>query len=327
MRKRDTPVTDREREFRQIRRLLSDTHIAASADLPPAVNMWSANRFEAWMVYSAPAWFDRAGLNRRLHLWKAGDDTVVGLAIVEGSGREVHAITHPQARKIEPAIYSWVEEHWEPHGDAWVTYAEQGDTHREAVLTGLGYRAAGESEVMYAYDLNSAPAAVALPPGFAIRDATQHTDPVARSRLRWMVFRPEVDPESAPGPVMQEQWSYDPSLDLVVVAPDGELVAFATGWINAQTRISEVEPIGTHPTYLRRGLARAVVCTCFDRLRARGVRWTHIASAAEPAVSNRLYRSLGPVGEQHFVRWEKAGSSSLKPRSQARPWTKVLSQS
>ena len=299
----DTHVTDREREFREVWQLLSDTHRPGSDGAPPAANMWTPNRFESWMLYSAPAWFDRAGLNRCLHLWATKAGQVVGFVIVEGSGRDVHAITHPLHRGIEPRLFSWVEQHWPPERSRWVTYAEAGDEHRERVLAGLGYAPAGEAEILYAYDLERVPDATPLPAGYALRNARQHTDRVARARLRWRVFHPEVEADAIPEPVMHRHWSYDPELDLVVTAPGGDPVAFAVGWINPQTHIGEVEPVGTHPDVQRRGLARAAVTACFARMRERGARWVHIASAAEPAVSNRLYRSLGPVGEQHFVRW------------------------
>jgi GNAT superfamily N-acetyltransferase len=299
----DTNVTDREREFREIWQLLTDTHRAGSDDAPPAANTWTANRFESWMLYSAPVWFDRAGLNRRLHLWKTEDGQLVGFVIVEGAGRDVHAITHPLHRETEPRLFTWVKQHWPAEGSTWVTYAETGDDHRERVLTGLGYAPAGEAEILYAYDLERGPCEAPTPAGYALRDARQHTDRVARARLRWKVFHPGVDAAAVPEPVMHRHWSYDPELDLVVTTPGSEPVAFATGWINPQTHIGEVEPVGTHPDYLRLGLARAAVTACFARMRERGARWAHIASEAEPAVSNRLYRSLGPVGEQHFVRW------------------------
>jgi mycothiol synthase len=301
----DTNVTDRERDFREIRQLLTDTHRAAAPDAPPAPNMWTPNRFESWVLYSAPVWFDRAGLNRRLHLWKTVTGQLIGFAIVEGGGRDVHAITHPRHRDLEPQLFVWVEQRWPAEGKTWITYAEAGDDHREGVLADLGYTPDGEAEILYAYDLERVPHEAPLPASFALHDARQHTDRVARARLRWRVFHPGVEADAVPEPIMHRQRSYDPELDLVVTAPGGEPVAFAVGWIDPETRIGEVEPVGTHPAYLRRGLARAAVTACFARMRERGARWAHIASAAEPAVANRLYRSLGPVGEQHFVRWVK----------------------
>ena len=306
----DAFVTDRNREFREVWRMLAETHRPRPEGEPPAVNAWSANRFEGWVVYSAPDWFNRAALNRKLHLWREDTDNLVGLAIVEGSGRDFHVITHPDHREIEPDILTWVEGHWPSAGGTWITYAEAGDECRETVLAGLGYRAEGESETMHAYDLLQVSGTVTLPEGYAIRDAVVDPDRVARSRLTSLVFHPDRDPDLTPEPVMQEMWSYDPALDLVVVAPDGQRVAFATGSINRVNGLAEVEPVGTHPAYRRLGLARAVVTACLNDLRERGARWAYIASAPEPSPANRFYVSLNPVAQQHFVRWEKATTRS-----------------
>ena len=94
----------------------------------------------------------------------------------------------------------------------------------------------------------------------------------------------------------------------MVRAPEGHIVALAAGFINSRNHIAEIEPVGTHPAYRQRGLAKAMVTEVFRRLRERGVRWVHIASAPEPAASSRLYQSLSPAGQQHFVRWVKRRS-------------------
>ncbi|MGC9523518.1 MAG: GNAT family N-acetyltransferase [Anaerolineae bacterium] len=306
-----TAVTDRDHDFQQVWDLLTETHRPARRQAPPAANYWSFCRFEGWMVFSAPPKGDRAGLTRKLHLWRADAGRLIGLAIVEGNGCDVHVISDPDHREIEREIYTWVEANWSTEENKWVTYAEAGDAHREALLTGLGYRARAEAEYLHVYDLTERSLNPTLPPGFSLSAAAEDGDHLGRERLSWLVFRPGWDPAAMPEPVRQHMPSYDPALDLVVVAPDGELVAFAAGWLNPRTQIAEVEPVGTHPAYRQRGLAKAVVTECFRRLRERGACWVHIASAPEPAVSNRLYQSLGPVGRQRFVRWEREAGPQI----------------
>ena len=189
----DTAVTDRRRDFRQVWDLLTDTHRPAD-DAPPVVNYWSFCRFEGWMVFSAPDWFDRAGLNRKLHLWKTTEDQLVGLAIVEGNGRDFHVISHPDSREVEPTIVRWVERHWPAEGDTWMTYAEAGDTQREAVLTALGYKAEAASETMHTYHLEHVVLTPELPPGFTFSAASEDGDLLGRARLTSLVFHPERDP-------------------------------------------------------------------------------------------------------------------------------------
>ncbi|MBN1249891.1 MAG: GNAT family N-acetyltransferase [Anaerolineae bacterium] len=299
----DTAVTDRKRDFDQIWSLLTETHRPIGEDLLPMVNYWSSCRFESWIVFSAPG--DPSALDRKLHLWRTRDGDLVGLAIVEGLGRDFHVISHPGFVWMEPDIVAWVEQHWPADGKNWVTYAEADDRLRQAALVKLGYRVDALSETMHAYDLERLTLIPELPQGFSFSAASDDGDLMGRSRLVSMVFHPERDPESTPPPATHEKRSYDAALDLVVRGPDRAPVAFAAGFVNATSGIAEVEPVGTHPAYRRRGFALAVVTEVFSRLRDRGVRWVHIASEPEPAVSNRLYHALGPVGQQHFVRWRR----------------------
>ncbi|MCU0523186.1 MAG: GNAT family N-acetyltransferase [Anaerolineae bacterium] len=260
------------------------------------------------MVFSAPQ--APEALDAKLHLWKVDRGDLVGLAIVEGLGRDYHVISHPDFRDIEPEMIAWVENHWHAEGDGWTTYSDADDPYRAAILSGLGYRAEGSSELMHTYDLQALALTPELPPGYRFSAASEDRDLLGRSRLVSLVFHPERDPGDTPPPMAQEKRSYDATLDLVVRAHGGPMVAFAAGFINASNGIAEVEPVGTHPAYRQRGLARAVVTEVFRRLGERGVRWVHIASAPEPVVSNRLYQALGPVGQQRFVRWLREPGAS-----------------
>jgi ribosomal protein S18 acetylase RimI-like enzyme len=67
---------------------------------------------------------------------------------------------------------------------------------------------------------------------------------------------------------------YIPALDLVVTAPDGWLAAFCIGWLDRQglggRPSGQIEPLGVHPDFRRRGLGRAVLLEGLRRLVAHG---------------------------------------------------------
>jgi ribosomal protein S18 acetylase RimI-like enzyme len=63
---------------------------------------------------------------------------------------------------------------------------------------------------------------------------------------------------------------YSVDLDLVVAAPDGELVATCTAWLDLASRSAELEPVGTSPRHRRLGLASAVCLAAMHALAARG---------------------------------------------------------
>lgn len=69
---------------------------------------------------------------------------------------------------------------------------------------------------------------------------------------------------------VQATWLYDRDLDLVVEAPDGELVACCVAWLDPVLGVAEIEPVGVVPTHRRRGLAGALCREVSARVAERG---------------------------------------------------------
>jgi GNAT superfamily N-acetyltransferase len=57
---------------------------------------------------------------------------------------------------------------------------------------------------------------------------------------------------------VRRTWLYDPSLDLVVEAPDGSLAACCIAWFHPASGVAEIEPLGVVPQHRGRGLAGAL---------------------------------------------------------------------
>ena len=93
-------------------------------------------------------------------------------------------------------------------------------------------------------------------------------------------------------------------------SPSGEHVSFCIARIDWANEIADIDPVGTHPDHRRRGLARAVLLTCFSALAERGIRTAYIGSGAEPAAANRLYESLAPSNTHSHRMWSRAGGRS-----------------
>jgi len=86
---------------------------------------------------------------------------------------------------------------------------------------------------------------------------------------------------------------YRQDLDLVAVASDGTFASFCTFRMDPVSRITSLEPMGTHPDYRGLGLARLLI---FEGLR-RAMRYNpalfYIGGAADTPAANRLYDSVG----------------------------------
>jgi mycothiol synthase len=86
---------------------------------------------------------------------------------------------------------------------------------------------------------------------------------------------------------------YRPTLDTVIVAPDGSFAAFALGWLDPLSLSVELEPVGVHPDHQRRGLGRAVCRAALRAAAGMGGREVLIAAESGNPAANGLYASLG----------------------------------
>lgn len=86
---------------------------------------------------------------------------------------------------------------------------------------------------------------------------------------------------------------YDPTLDIVAVAPDGRFASFAMAWVDTALRMSVFEPVGTRHEFHRRGLGRATLLEGLRRLKARGVEIACVNTGADEDGNIAFYKSAG----------------------------------
>jgi GNAT superfamily N-acetyltransferase len=83
---------------------------------------------------------------------------------------------------------------------------------------------------------------------------------------------------------------YRAALDQVIEAADGAYAAFALGWIDVDSHVGELEPVGTHPAHRRKGLAAAVSLAALHALRD----------------ATRVYERIGFESRARHVRFERS---------------------
>jgi len=98
---------------------------------------------------------------------------------------------------------------------------------------------------------------------------------------------------------------YKQDLDLVAVAPDGTFASFCTFRMDPISRITDLEPMGTHPNHRRLGLAKALIFEGFKLAMKYNPTLFYIGGAANTLAANRLYDSVGFT--EKFVEhcWQK----------------------
>ncbi len=98
---------------------------------------------------------------------------------------------------------------------------------------------------------------------------------------------------------------YDPSLDLLVVTPDGTIAAYCTCSVNDQTKIGNTDPIATHPSYQRIGLAHGLLLMGLKLLKERGMMSAHLGTSGENLAMQKTAKSVGFTIEYKTIWFSK----------------------
>jgi len=145
----------------------------------------------------------------------------------------------------------------------------------------------------YARDLSHPIIEYPLPPGFHLRCTLGEIELPALVALHQAAFRTEnMTPEYRLA--IMHAPAYEPDLDFVLVAPDGQLAAFCIcGFEDQEKSIGYTDPIGTHPHYQRQGLGKAIVTAGMLALKSRGAKQVKLGTSSENIAMRRLAESLG----------------------------------
>lgn len=142
-----------------------------------------------------------------------------------------------------------------------------------------------------------------FPDGFIVRTMTQEQDVDKRREIFGRAFNHE-DPREWPSRFAYEELmrapDYAPDNDLVVIAPDGTYAACCLVWPDDANRVGHLEPLGTHPAYRRRGLARALLLEALHRLKRMGAEKMPMTDGFNP-----FYESVGFRKLRSGHMWEK----------------------
>jgi GNAT superfamily N-acetyltransferase len=125
------------------------------------------------------------------------------------------------------------------------------------------------------------------PAGYTLRALGDECELPARSWLSWKAFHPDEPDEKYQGwewyRNVQRVPLYRRDLDLLAVAPHGELAAFCTVWFDDVTRTAVFEPVGTHPAHQKRGLGKALMTEGLRRAQRLGATLATVSSYGKAA--------------------------------------------
>ena len=237
-------------------------------------------------------------------------ENVAGFALRDRGDVIVQTDGHDERRGD---LLSWTEARAVDAGqpELLVTAAEDDDGLR-ALLRSRAYELSGRSGYELVRDVTGEPEAAELPPGFELISLTPAlTDAyIALHRAAW----------SRPGtPSTYERTQHDAVVampdfryDLVPIVrrSDGELAAYCISWWDPRSRSLEIEPLGTHPSHRRRGLARAIVREVMRRAWTLGASYVLVWGTTENPEAKALYESAGMRARRVFRDWRLSFSTA-----------------
>jgi predicted N-acetyltransferase YhbS len=131
-----------------------------------------------------------------------------------------------------------------------------------------------------------------LPEGFVIRSVIGLQEAEAIASTHRAAFGTDYMTTERRLAIMSTS-EYDPSLDLVVVAPDGMIAAYCTCSVNQQKLTGATDPVATHPYCQRMGLTRALLLTGLHLLKKRGMQSAHLATSGDNLAMQNAAESVG----------------------------------
>lgn len=242
-------------------------------------------------------------------VWEDATGEIVGVVHSENeSPGEVWFETHPAHEALNESMLDWAEEKLADRVDglAFCKLYLPIDCSLEAVAAARGYRMLAGKSPWMAYDL-SAIHEGSLPERYAIRSVAEEDDIDKLRRAKALAFGGGYAPSDwAPAAVYRQVRrapDYDPALDLVVVAPDGDYAAFTTIWMDRVNRYGVFEPVGTVQEQQGRGIGRALLAHGLRLMAEQGATRSYMNSG------NPFYRKIGfkdtGLGQRAWIRyWE-----------------------
>jgi GNAT superfamily N-acetyltransferase len=134
-----------------------------------------------------------------------------------------------------------------------------------------------------------------VPDGHIVRELAGIEELPSRSWCSWKAFHPDESDDNYEGWLwyrnIQAAPLYNRDLDMVAVAPDGEIASFCTVWYDEVTRTAYFEPVGSHPDHQRKGLGLGCITEGLRRVKKLGCRRAFIGGHSEAAKA--LYIKAG----------------------------------
>jgi mycothiol synthase len=254
-----------------------------------------------WWLYYPPLEGD---FWDHIHLWDDPDNParLLGWALISPDwvGFDVYVQPELCGSDLARSMYIWAEEQA-------MQFARQRSkpaiqvlwgSHEDDILAGHFRRRGFRVKRGYVHltrDLAGPISPGKVPEGFVVRSCRGEVEVTARARAQYGAFSSLAafaDYEQRFRSFMRSP-VYQPELDILAVAPDGQVGAFCIVWTDPVNKVGLFEPLGTHPHFRRQGLGTAVMLQGLLRLKERGMSRAVVSTPEDNLAGVRLYENVG----------------------------------
>ena len=252
-----------------------------------------------------------------IRIWEDTDNAsiplkkrIIAVANPEDAPFDYYIQSDPTYSFLERRILEWIEANClskkkdSGKSEELRLHTAAGNVARESLLKDFGYRLEEKHALLKIRHLEMPIPWTDCPSGYEIRSVDGSSDHVQLAAAMRLVFGHGEWLNAELYERITHYSFYKQDLDLVAVAKDGTFASFCTFRMDPVSRITSLEPVGTHPSHRLRGLAKALVFEGLRRAMAYDPTLLYVEGANNIA-ANRLYDSVGYLEKLALCRWHK----------------------
>lgn len=238
----------------------------------------------AWEYMHSHPNLDQSSLDK-IGMWEENGE-LVALVTYESELGEAFVQIHPAYTALKPALLEHAEQNLTGANEQGVcflrVYVNDWDMEFQQEVQGRGYRRDEDYDrPMSALAIPDPFPEIPVLPGYRVISLQDDNNLHKVHRVLWRGFNHEGEPPEeglAWRRQMQSAPNFQPALNIVVEAPDGNFACYAGTWYEPVNRIAYVEPVATDPAYRRLGLGRAAVLEGVRRCGQLGAHTAYVGS-------------------------------------------------
>jgi len=256
----------------------------------------------SWWLYYLPLHTDPW---QNIFLWEAegAPGALLGWTLLSPDWRAFDLFVHPDClhTRLAEHMLAWSERRLEQivrtrgDGEIRTMWIDEQDAWSGSILIRHGFTTNGATMLCLRRSLDWPVPEVALPAGFHVHSMRGEQDLEKRAAAQNAAFGSKIpfDDYCRRYERFMRSPVYNPRQDLVIEAPDGQIVAFCIFWLDHANQVGYFEPVGVHPDHQRQGFGKALLAEGQRRLQSAGMAAAQVCVEHDNLAGQGLYASAG----------------------------------